>query len=59
MLGVEGTHRSEKSKVTHQVQLSPLGIGAENEERPQQKVCCRPGDETGGLDLEEQREKGR
>lgn len=32
--------------------VSPLGVGAESEERPQ-KVCYRAGDETGGLDLEE------
>lgn len=33
--------------MTHQVQLSPLGIGAESEERTQQKGCCIAEDETG------------
>ena len=31
-------------------------MGAESEERPQQTVCYRPGDETGGLNMEERRE---
>lgn len=35
--------------------FGPLRMRAESEERPQQKSCYRPGDETGGgerLDLE-------
>ena len=39
----------------HQDPLSPLGMGAESEERPQQKSCYRPGDETGRLGMEERR----
>ena len=31
-------------------------MGAESEERQQQVVCSRAGDETGGLGLEERRE---
>lgn len=33
--------------------FSPLGIGTESKQRPRQKICCRAGDETGELDLEE------
>lgn len=36
----------------HQVLLSHLRMGAEGEERSQQEVCYRTGDEAGGLDLE-------
>ena len=32
----------------YQYLLSPLGLGAESEERSQPKVCYRSGDETGG-----------
>lgn len=32
-------------------------MGVMNEERPQQKVCSRDGDETRGLELEEQRKR--
>lgn len=34
--------------MVHQDLLSSLGIGAESEERPQDIVCCRAGDETQG-----------
>lgn len=37
----------------HQDLLTPLGMGAVSEERQQQVVCSRAGEETGGLDLEE------
>lgn len=50
-------HRREESKVFHQDLLSLLGIGAESEERPQQLVGYKPGDESGGLDLKERRVK--
>lgn len=33
--------------------FSPLGIGTESKQRPRQKICCRAGDETEELDLEE------
>lgn len=36
--------------------VSPLGMGAESRERPQQVGCCRVVGETWGLDLEERRE---
>lgn len=35
----------------------PRGMGAENEERPQQAFCYRAGDKTKGLGLEECRER--
>lgn len=38
--------------------LSPLGMGAQNKERPQQIVCYRAWDESGGLDLEKMKERG-
>lgn len=36
--------------------LSTLGVETESEERPQQVICCRTVDETGGLDVEEKRQ---
>lgn len=48
--------RREESRVCDQNLFSLLGIGAESEKRPQQKVCCRPGNKTGGFDMEERRE---
>lgn len=36
--------------------LSPLRIGTESEEKPQQVICSRAGDETRGLDMEGRRE---
>ena len=41
----------------HQDLLSPLEMGAENEERPQKIVCYRAGDETGGLNLKKRKER--
>lgn len=41
--GAEGVHRREVSKLFHQDLLSPLGIWAESEHRPQQAVCYRVG----------------
>jgi hypothetical protein len=38
--------------VFHHVSLISLGIRAENEENPQKKVCCRPGDKTEGTGFE-------
>lgn len=35
--------------------LSILGVGTESEERPQQVICYRVVDETGGLDIREKR----
>lgn len=51
--GAEGVHRRKEIRLCHQGLLSPLGMGAAKEERPRQKVCYRSGNETGGLDLEE------
>lgn len=51
----EGVHRWEESRVFHQRLLSPLGMGAENK-RHHQKVCSGAGDETEGLNLEDQGE---
>lgn len=45
--------------IFYQGLLSPLGMGAESEERPQPMVCYRASDETGGgggFYLEELRE---
>lgn len=54
MLGeTEGVQGWEESRVLHQDLLSPLGKKAGSEGRPQQVACCRAGDETGGLDMEE------
>lgn len=39
--------------------LSLLGMGVDSEETSLQKICCRARDETGGLDLEEQKERWR
>lgn len=45
----------EESRACLQGLLSPLGMGAVNEGKAEQKICCRAGDETGGLDLQEWR----
>lgn len=37
--------------------VRPLGLGAESEERSQQKVCCRTPHEPVGLELEEGRRR--
>lgn len=42
--------------MVHQNLSSLLGMEAENEKKPQQIVCSRTEDETGGLDLNERRE---
>lgn len=56
MLGeFEGVQGWEESSVFHQDLLSPLGMRAESEERPQQVACCRAGDEAGGLDMQRER----
>lgn len=54
--GYEGVHRKKESRVSHHDLLSPLGIGAESEERPQKVVCYTAGDKTGGVDMRERRE---
>lgn len=55
--GLMGVHRKEESRVLQQDLLSPLGLGAESEEKLQQLVCYRDGDRTGwGLDWEERRQ---
>lgn len=36
-------HRREESSVFHQDLLTPLGMGTEREERPQQVVCFKAG----------------
>lgn len=41
----------------YQDMFSPLGMGTDSEERLQQVVCYRDGDETEGLDLQEGREQ--
>lgn len=48
-MGWEGEvgHMRKKTWVFHQDLVDPLGIGAASEERPQQKVCYRAGDEIG------------
>lgn len=51
----EELHRKEESVEFHQDLLSSLKMRAESEERPEQKICCRPGDEIGGLGLWEGR----
>lgn len=49
-----GSHRREEIRVFPLQNLhSPLGMGAECEERLQHTVCYRAKDENGGLDLEE------
>lgn len=53
LVHAEGSHRRKESRMFHQDLLSSLVMIAEGEERLQQKVCYRAGDETGGLDLEE------
>lgn len=45
--GGEGVHKRGESRVCHQGLCSSLGTRAESEERPQQLVCYRAGDETG------------
>lgn len=50
--------RFQPIKVCGQGLLSPLGMGTEREQRPQQVACYRAGDESGGLDLEERRGSG-
>ena len=47
-----GSHRREEIRVYYQSLLSPLGLGAESEERSQQVLCYRAGNVSGGLDLE-------
>lgn len=51
----EEVHRREESWVFRQDQLSAQRKGTKSEERPQQVVCYRAGNETGGLDMEERR----
>lgn len=48
-------HRRDESRVFHHSLLNSLGMGAENELRPQ-LVCSGAGEETGRLDMEERRE---
>lgn len=50
----EVVHRRKKTMVFHQHLLSPLGMGAESEQRMQQVVFNRAGDEAGRLELENQ-----
>lgn len=49
-------HRRKKSRVFYQDILSHLRMGTESEERPQQVVYCRAGDENGGLGIQERRQ---
>lgn len=49
-------YRKEESRLFHCDLYSPVGMGKENKERLPQVVCFRPGNETGGLDLEERKE---
>ena len=55
-MGWEGeiVHMRKKSWTLHQDLVSPLGIGVEREERPQQ-VCYRTGGETGDEFVGEER----
>lgn len=43
---------NKENKVLSQVLLSPLGMWATNEERPQQAVCFRAGHRTERLGLQ-------
>lgn len=52
---MEEFHRREESRVCHQDLLSSPGIGLEREERPQQAVRYRAGDEIRGVVLGERR----
>lgn len=47
----------KKSRVFHKDLSRPLGMEAEDEERPEQVVYYRAGDESEGLCLEEKRER--
>lgn len=53
---IKGVHRRETIRTFQQDLLSPLGMGTESRERPQQVGCCRVVGKTWGLDLEEMRE---
>lgn len=56
--GTKGFHMREKIRCFTRTCLVVLvGIGVESEERAQWKVCHRDGAETGGLGLEEWRER--
>lgn len=55
--GGKGSTGERKAGCSTKICLVPLGIGAEREERPQQGACYRAGVATGGLDLEEWRER--
>lgn len=51
-LKAEEVHEGGKRGIPTDL-FSPLGIGTESKQRPRQKICCRAGDETEELDLEE------
>lgn len=53
----EGDHRRVEIRVFYLDLLSPLVMGAESEEKPQQVVSYRAGGETWALDLKEWRER--
>lgn len=48
-----GVQKRKKSRVFLLGLLRPLGMGTENEEKPQQKVCCPVGNVGEGLGLQE------
>ena len=50
LMRTDSIHRRNENRVFHQDLLSPLGMRAENKERPGQVVCYRAGDDTGGED---------
>lgn len=53
--GTRRTYWREESRVFYQDLLNHLEIRTESEEKPQNVVCYRAGDEPWGLDLEEWR----
>lgn len=55
----EASKSAESRAFPQELLLSPLEKAVKSEKRPQQKVCCGAGQENWGLDLEEQREKGK
>lgn len=54
-IGGGGIPQEEESRMCHQDLLSPPGMRLEREERPQQAVRYRAGDEIRGVDLGERR----
>lgn len=56
-LGGSGDPQKEENRVFHTDLLSSLITGVKSEERTQQALCYRTGEETGGSDLEESRER--